>query len=75
MPYQTRMGPPLRQVPATVVDNGVAAACPLCGVVNVAPFGEDGHLVWWPNKEIGTWCRHAQGAYAGGGVSTVLMFR
>ena len=64
-----------RQVPTYVTGNGVLGICPTCGEPNVAEFGKDGNLVWWPNAEVGKWCRHAQGAYQGARlVETVMQF-
>lgn len=64
-----------RQIPAYATGNGFAAICPTCGKDNHAHYGEDGNLVWWPNDQVGTWCRHCEGAYSGGGLSTVFQFK
>lgn len=64
-----------RQVPAYVTGNGFVAICPTCGEPNRAEFGGDGQLVWWPNKVVGMWCRHAQGAYQGGGSALATVFQ
>ena len=53
---------------------GVAAECPTCHSLNVANFGADGSLVWWPNADVGTWCRHAQGVYSAGGIRSAFQF-
>ncbi len=56
-------------------NGGVAAECPTCHTVNVSLFGDDGSLVWWPNAEVGTWCRHCKGAYQGAGaLGTMFLF-
>jgi hypothetical protein len=61
--------PDIKMVLATINDTGhPEATCPSCGTVNRAGFAPDGSMVWWPNDEIGTWCAHAQGAYASSGV-------
>ena len=53
----------LKCVTAKVDEEGARAKCPICGKENVAVWGEDGKLVWWPNNEKGKWCEHCRGCY------------
>jgi len=50
--------------------NGFIARCPFCGIDNIANFGENGELIWYPNDEIGIWCKHCRGAYSSGGLKS-----
>jgi len=67
----TKGGVDTKEIWEDGIPKGWECRCPFCNEINRALYDEEGEfgqrdrLINWPNTEIGTWCPHATGAYAG----------